>query len=195
MSVRRMLRLAAVLLAVAGAAGCAAALDVRYPESGVNPALLTSIAPRRVVIGPVSDRRLDRARIGLRPSSQEAIVTRRPVEEIVREALGAELGRNGHSVVGDVGDVVLAAEVEEFWLDAARRRSVTQYVGRVAIALVVVDARSGSRLLTRRYVGIRRVLGDADAEQVWREVMDTALARTMHDMATDPDLVAALSPR
>jgi hypothetical protein len=195
MSIRGAPRLAAVLLAVLGAAGCAAALDVGYPENGVNPALLSSIAPRRVAIGPVSDRRLDRARIGFRPGSHEAIVTRRPVEEIVREALGAELVRNGHSVVGDAGDVVLAAEVEEFWLDAAQRRSLTQYVGRVAIALVVVDPRSGGRLLTRRYVGIKRALGDADAEQAWREVMDTALARTLRDVATDPDLVAALSPR
>jgi hypothetical protein len=31
--------------------------------------------------------------------------------------------------------------------------------------------------------------------EVWREVMDAALARTMRDVATDPELVAALVPR
>jgi hypothetical protein len=189
----RVRRLAAVLMAATGAAGCAPAIDVRYPESGVHPALLSSIAPRRVAIGPVGDRRQDRTRIGTKPGSQDEIVARRPVEEIVREALSVELARNGHTVVGDTGDVVVTAHVEEFWLDAARRRAAVQYVGRVAIALVVVDPRSGGALLTRRYVGIKRLLAAADAKPAWRDVMDAALARTMHDVATDPELVAALA--
>jgi hypothetical protein len=191
---RRWLRsLGAVLVAAAGASGCASGLDVRYPEAGANPALLSSIAPRRVVIGPVTDRRLDKTRIGARPKSPDAILTQRPVEEIVREALVVEVARNGHTVVGDAGDVVIAADVEEFWLDAARRQSTTQYVGRVAIALIVVDTQTGTRVLTRRYVGIKRRQVASDEESAWREVMDAALARTIHDVATDPELVAALA--
>ena len=80
-------------------------------------------------------------------------------------------------------------------LDAAHRQSTTQYVGRVAFALVVVDARTGTRLLTRRYVGLKRRQAGSDEESTWREVMDAALARTIHDVATDPELVAALARR
>ena len=189
------LRFLAVLAALAAVGGCGSALDVRYRETAANPALLSSIPPRRIVIGPVTDRRADRTRIGVRPASQDAIVTRRPVEEIVREALAVELAKNGHVVDGSPGDLVVAADVEEFWIDAARRRAATQYVGRVAIALAVVDAHSGGRLLTRRYVGIKRREADADAEGAWREVMDAALARAIRDVATDPDLAAALAPR
>lgn len=57
----------------------------------------------------------------------------------------------------------------------------------------MIDARTGSRLLTRRYVGIKRRQAEADAEQAWREIMDAALARTLHDIATDPELIAALA--
>jgi hypothetical protein len=90
---------------------------------------------------------------------------------------------------------VLAAELEEFWIDSASRQGTTQYVGRVALALLVVDAHNGGRLLTRRYVGIKRLRAEAEAADAWREVMDAALARTMRDVATDPELVAALAPR
>ena len=184
---------AIVVLATLIGTGCASGLDVRYPEAGARPALLSSAAPRRIALGPVTDRRADTSRIGARPGSQDPIVPQRPVEEIVREALAIEVTRNGHTVVGEAGDLVLAADVEEFWLDGARRNATTQYVGRVAVALVVVDAQTGNRLLTRRYVGIKRRQAEADAEQAWREIMDAALARTMHDVATDPALIAALA--
>jgi Uncharacterized lipoprotein len=187
-----------MVLVATGAAlagGCASALDVRYPQSSAHPALLSSVAPRRVAIGPVTDRRLERARIGAKPKSQDAILARRPVEEIVREALAVEVAKNGHSVVTDAADITLAAEVEEFWIDSTSRQGATHYVGRVALALRVVDVRTGGRLLTRRYVGIKRLTAEADAADAWREVMDAALGRTMRDVATDPELVAALAPR
>jgi hypothetical protein len=181
--------------AAALAVGCASALDVRYPEASASPALLSSVAPRRVAIPPAVDRRLERARIGASPESQDAITTRRPVGEIVREALAVEIAKNGHLVVTDDADIVLAAEVEEFWIDSASRKGATHYVGRVALALMVIDARTGGRLLTRRYVGIKRLQAEADAVEAWGEVMDVALARTMRDVATDRELVAALAPR
>lgn len=179
-----------VLVTVAG--GCASrTLDVGYPEA--NRALLANVAPRRVVVAPVTDRRADKSRIGSRPEDGKSIVTARPVADIVRDALVLEVGKNGHQVVAGPGDVIVAADVEEFWLDAVGRSATTQYVGRVAIAVVIADGRTGDRLWTRRYVGIRRHTAEADSKKAWREVMDTALARTIHDVATDPDLALTLA--
>ena len=175
-------------------AGCAA-LDVGYSETAANQAMLASVAPLRVVVGTVADRRVDTTRIGTKPDDDEAIVTRRPVTDIVREALMVELTKNGHTVVSEGGDVVLAAQVEEFWVDAVSTSSATLYLGRVAIALVVADGRTGTLLLTRRYVGVKRREGEDDSKALRREVMDGALARILHDLATDPDLVAALARR
>jgi len=167
-------------------------LDVRYPEAGANRAMLAFVAPRRIEVSAVTDRRMDMSRIGYKPKSRANIVTARPVTDIVREALAVELNTNGHTVVADTRDAVLVAAVEEFWLDVVVGYSTTQYVGKVAIALAVADGRSGDTLVTRRYVGIKRRQADADTESAWREVMDAALARTMHDLATDPEEVAAL---
>jgi Uncharacterized lipoprotein len=186
---------ARMLVAVALiAAGCASArgLDVTYPATGVNRALLASAEPRRVALALVSDRRRD-ARIGTEPESKKDIVTRRPASEIVREALALELDANGHTVTSGPADAVLAATVEEFRLDIAPGYESTQYVGKVVIALAVTDGRTGDRLLDRRYVGTNRRLADPEAEGAPRETMDTALARAMHDLATDPELVRALA--
>ena len=74
-------------------------------------------------------------------------------------------------------------------------------VRRQAIAVALLQHRAQQRravpvtLLLRRYVGIKRLQAESDAKDAWRAVMDTALARTMHDVATDPALVAALARR
>lgn len=186
--------IAGVLVLVSVAAGCATrTVDVSYPEGEAKKALLASVAPRRVVVAPVTDRRGDKERIGASPENRKPIVTARPVVEIVREALVREVEKNGHQVVPAPGDVVLAADVEEFWLDTVGRSETTQYVGRVAIAVAVTDGKSGDRLWSRRYVGIRRQTAKADSKAAWREIMDTALARTIRDVATDPDLALTVA--
>lgn len=174
--------------------GCASrTVDVGYPETSANKALLASVSPRRVVVQPVTDRRGDVSRIGSKPTDGKPIVTARPVADIVRDALIVEVGKNGHEVVESPGDVVLAVDVEEFWLDVVTRATDTQYVGRVAIAVMVSDGRTGDRLLTRRYVGMRRHIAEPDSKNAWRDVMDKALARTIHDVATDPELILTVA--
>jgi uncharacterized lipoprotein YajG len=189
---RRALAIVLVSLLVAGCGASTATLDVGYPASGARPAMLASVPPLRIEIPPLVDRRVDALHIGSTPD-KGAITTSRPVPDILRDALVTELGKNGHLVV-DVGqDAILAGEVEEFWLDIVPGYPEIHYVGRVALALVVVNARTGERLVTRRYVGIRRQQAEPDSPDARRAVMDTALARTIRELATDRALVAALS--
>ena len=183
---------AVVLASIAALAGCTSALDVGYPEAAAHRGLLASVAPRRVAVGPVTDRRADQTRIGARPGNGKPVATARPVAEIVRDALVVELTRNGHIVVPEGGDVRVAADVDDFWLDTAGGNGSTHYVGRVAVAVAIRDERGGSTVLVRRYAGIKRRYADPDAREAWREVMETALARTVRDLATDPELVTAL---
>jgi hypothetical protein len=172
--------------------GCSntVAIDVAYPEAGVNRATLASVRSRRVEIRPVTDRRTDTTRVGVQPDENKTpVVTSRPVTDIVRDALVAELRRNGHVIVPDRPDVVLAADVDEFAFDTVVARSSAQYVGKVALALTVTDR--GKSVFTRRYVGIKRQNADRDARHAARDVMDAALARAMHDLATDAELAHA----
>ena len=194
----RQLRLGVALCLALLAAACGSAttaLDVGYPDAAVHPALLASSAPRRVQVDPVVDRRMDPTRIGAKGKDEGTLVTSRPVTEIVRAALASELAKNGHAVVADRPDVVLAVAVEAFGLDAVEDYPGRQYVGKVVLAVTVSDGPSGAALLTRRYVGIRRRQMREANERDWRDLMDTALARAMHDLATDPDLTTALKSR
>ena len=176
------------------AAGCSSAvgLDVAYPAAGVNRALLASASPRRVAIGPVTDRRRE-TRLGIEPESGKDIVTRRPVSEIVREALALEVGANGHTAAPDQADLTLAADVEDFRLDVLRGYKNAQLVGKVVLAVMVTDARTGGVLLARRYAGVHRREAAGESDRDPRATMDTALARAMHDLATDPDLARAFA--
>jgi hypothetical protein len=191
---RRAAFVAGPLVVVSLLTGCATrTVDVGYPEADTKKALLASVAPRRVTVAPVTDRRGDKDRIGASPKDGKAIVTERPVADIVRDALVLEVAKNGHQVVAAAADVVVAADVEEFWLDAVGRSPSTQYVGRVAIAVIITDGQTGDRLWNRRYVGIRRRTAEADSKTAWREVMEVALARTIRDVATDPDLALSIA--
>ena len=164
------------------------------PRPACTAPSLASAPPRRVEIAPVADRRMDTARIGSKPKDgRRDIVTSRPVTEIVGEAITLEIRKNGHAVVSDKKDVILAAAVEEFRLDVVAGYSSTQYVGRVVLAVTLADGRGGDQLLSRRYVGISRRQIDKGADNDWRDLMDVALARTMHDLATDPELAAVLT--
>ena len=174
--------------------GCSntVAIDVGYPDAGVNRATLASVRPRRVEIRPVTDRRPDTTRVGIQPDEKKkVVVTSRPVTDIVRDALAAELRRNGHVVVPDRPDLTIAADVDEFAFDTVVARSSAQYVGKVALALTVTERQSGKTLFSRRYVGIKRQNADREAKQAARDVMDAALARAMHDLATDAELAHA----
>jgi len=183
--------LLSLLLPTISACGTAG-LDIHYPEARVNRTLLASAPPRRVEIRPVDDRHSD-TRVGVKPKNTGAIVTSRPVADLVREALVLELSKNGHLVVSNERDVVLAAMVEDFRLDEVAGYASTRYVGRVVISLNILDGRSGDILLTRRYLGIKRRDIDKPSDDARRETMDAALARTMHDLATDLELAKALA--
>jgi uncharacterized lipoprotein YajG len=140
--------------------------------------MLASAAPRRVEVSPAVDRRPDITRIGSGEKNGD-MVTSRPVVDIVREALIIELSTNGYTIGSDGRDVIVATDVEEFWLDVVRGYAKTQYLGKVAIALAVADGRTGDALLTRRYIGIKRREVDKATNDLARDVMDAALARTM----------------
>jgi hypothetical protein len=183
----------ALALVTLGGCGTGATLDVRYREESARPAVLALAPPRRVAVGPVADRRVDASRIGSWPKDDGAIVTRRPVGEIVHGAIVAELTKNGHAIVSETPDLAVAAAVEAFSLDTMRSYPGRQYLGRVVMVVTVMDARNGSTLLSRRFIGTKRRLVDGTSEQAAVDVMDAALARAIHDFATDPQLVAVLT--
>lgn len=189
--------------------GCAVALrtltlDIAYDEAAANRGYLSSLEPRRIQVAPVTDKRAVTAQIGFMINQHGVVVghavSGRPVPEIVRDALVAELKKNGHAVNSDEPDVVFSTDINEFRFDYP--------IGTVAMTLTVTDGRTGAPLLTREYRGVYRrgvphevVLHDIfpglyDGFEKYKRagqyVMNAALQRMMRDLATDQKLVEAL---
>jgi uncharacterized lipoprotein YajG len=186
-----------MLWTIATLGGCASSvLDVGYHTASTpSPPTSAAAQARRVVIRPVVDRRLDRTRIGPASKNGEALVSRRPVADIVQDALAVELTRAGYSIVAQGGDVALAPEIEEFWIDVVSGYKTTLYVGRIVIGLAVIDVASGEQVLARRYVANSRREADDDPNGAARDALEVALARALHDLAMDPTIPAALGAR
>jgi hypothetical protein len=174
--------------------GCSSAgLDVLYPAAGASTALAAVPRPH-VEVGPITDRRINPGRIGVNPKTGHAVVTSRPVTEIVREALLAEVNGSGPASASGGRDLVLSVTIEDFRLDEIGGYRSVLFVGRVVLTLRANDARTGETLLTRRYIGIKRQQVDKPSDAARRETMEAALARTMHDLATDATLNRVLRP-
>ena len=184
--------------------GCAVALrtltlNIAYDEAAASRGPLSSLEPRRIQVAPVTDKRAVTAQIGYAKNQGGVVVghavSGRPVPEIVRDALVAELQKNGHAVNSDEPDVVFSADINEFWFDSPI------VIGTVAMTLTVTDGRTGAPLLTREYRGVywRRVPAEVVLFDGWEKykragqyLMNAALQRMMRDLATDQKLVEAL---
>src|SRR5258706_13309204 len=102
---------ALVVLVIVSLWGCALPAPPSRPAS--RPAAPPFDDVRRVAVVVTGEsRRVDPGRIGSKPDSGKAVVTARPVIDVVREALAVEIGKNGHALVTERGDVVLATAAQ-----------------------------------------------------------------------------------
>src|SRR5262249_17923894 len=98
--------------------------------------------------------------------------------DIVRDALLVELGGNGPASSSG-RNLALAASIEDFRLDEIPAYGNVLYIGRVVIAVRLIDGQKDETLLTRRYIGIKRWQVDKPSDAARTETMNAALTRTM----------------
>jgi uncharacterized lipoprotein YajG len=187
----------AVVASVGLVSGCAftdATIKVAYREP--SPGALATVPPRRVEIGPIQDKRPETDKVGYKRNGfnqkTAKIQTAKPVPEIVREALAAELAKNGHVVGGPDSDFVLSADVTEFWLDISVGMFTMDFVGATGVELRVSPRAAAGAPVTRQYRGYHKETAMGGLEGTWEHVMNTALQHMMREMATDVRLAQAL---
>ena len=193
-------RLALVLLVVGAlaAGGCAftdATIKVAYAEP--SRGALGAVPPRRVEIAPVQDKRPETDKIGYKRNGfnqkTAKIQTTKPVPEIVRDALAAELVKNGHAVGGADSELVLSADVTEFWLDISVGMWTVDFVGATGVSLRLRPRAADAAVeVARQYRGYHKESAMGGLEGTWEHVMNTALQHMMREMATDVRLAQAL---
>ena len=186
--------LLALALLVTGCAFTTSKLDIAYSPDQAGP--LATVAPREVSVGPFADKRPDVARIGYKRNGfgqkTADIVPARPVAEIVRDAIAAELAKNGHRAATAAPALALSGDVTEFWFDLSVGAFTIEYTGRVGATVNIRDP-SGGSVLTKRYQGVQVEKRMGGYEGAWTEVMNTALSKMVREISTDPELADALA--
>jgi uncharacterized lipoprotein len=190
-----LLPLLATAMLVTGCAFSTSKLDIAYSANQAGP--LATVAPREVSVGPFADKRPDVARIGYKKNGfgqkTADIVPARPVAEIVRDAIAAELAKNGHRAAAATPPALsISGEVTEFWFDLSIGAFTIEYTGRVGATVNIQDP-SGGPALTKRYQGVQVEKRMGGYEGAWTEVMNTALSKMVREISTDPELADALA--
>jgi hypothetical protein len=196
---RRAVVLTLIIGTAALASGCAftdATINVAYPEARAGRGALGTVPPRRIEIGTLVDRRPEPDKIGYKRNGfnqkTAKIQTSKPVPDIVREALAAELGKNGHVVGGADSELVLSGEISEFWFDISVGMWVVDFVGTTALQLELRPRGTDTVLASRRYRGYHKESAMGGLEGTWEHVMNTALEHMMRELSTDLALARAL---
>jgi uncharacterized lipoprotein YajG len=184
------------LLLLGGCAFTKATLNVGYTDANATRGPLSSVAPRRVEVGPFADTRPETERIGYKRnmygSKTADIVTAKPVPDIVKDALVAEFRKNGHEVAAAERDLVISGDVTTFWFDFQVNFWTVEFFGTSAVTLNVIDGKTGATLLTRSYQGHYTEKSGGGLDETWERVMNEALQRMVREISTDLQLIRVL---
>lgn len=179
--------------------GCAftqANLNVKYDSQNARSGPLSSIKPVTVDIQEFTDARPEKYKIGYKRNGwgqQTAdIITKKPVPEIVKEALSSEFLKNGHLVACKNNSLTISGEITSFWFDTQINFWTIEFMGTVGIELSVKAKETGGVLYKHAYQGHYNEKSMGGLDGTWERVMNTALERMVRDVSTDNKLIAVL---
>lgn len=120
----------------------------------------------------------------------------RPIFEIIRDAVKAELVRNGHSIVTDNEDILMKGEIRKFWVETDVTALYWDVIGEVSIVVEVKYPAVGTPILLGHYSGknVERTYTNPGEEIVTR-VFVKSLEGVMSSMRSDPALVKVLGTK
>ncbi len=183
--------------------GCTTVLKVDYKPLPNPDNVLASVSPVRVKVLPFVDKREDRAESTLIGGVKRAaiapvddVLAERSVNDIIGDAVKAELTRNGHSVVESNEEVTVTGEIKTFWLytditsDAPNDWDV---IGEVKILMQIKRPGTGDASFVGPYFGkkIERRFIQPD-KSIYKMVVDAALSDMIKKMSSDTKLASEL---
>lgn len=179
--------------------GCAftrTELDVVYNQEKAKKGPLSSVKPLNVDIGEFVDKRPETDQIGYKRnefgSKTADIVSKKPVTQIIRDALIAEFQKNGHLISNTNKDIAITGEVTAFWFDKQINFATIEFIGTVGVDLKVVNSKTGAVVLAQPYQGYYNEKSLGGIKGTWERVMNTALERMVNQVSTDPELIKVL---
>ena len=181
---------------VAGCAFTKADLNIGYDPAKAERGPLSSVQPLKIGISELADSRKDKEVIGHKINGlgmeTADIITKKPVPEIMRSALITMFEKNGHLLKDSGERIILDGEIKEFWLELQMNMMTIEFMGTMSLLLNVKDANKNV-LYTKEYQGHYDEKKAAGYVKSWENVMNITLEKLMYQIATDRELVKALS--
>jgi hypothetical protein len=186
--------------------GCSRTTTVKadYQFKTAGNSVLASVPGTKIRLGVFTDSRPGRAGdlwIGNRGTAFEATVEEvkadRPVAEIIRLAVQAELTRAGHIMimVGAGEDAAIDGQVVEYLVGTDASPSEWDVVGQVTFYLEAKKAGSDSSVTLGPYTAKKseRIYTMWPSSKHIKKALDGALKDAMREMSSDPGLAQALA--
>jgi hypothetical protein len=194
----RSLLLCSVLAFGSGCAFTQADLDIHFDAVSARKGPLAEVPPAAFEYAALTDSRIDRARIGHKKNTYGQntadIQPRKPVTEIVQEAVRLTFEANGHPTATPAA-VRVEGDVTQFWFDTQMNFWTVEFMATVESKLRFVDAASGGLLYEGAYIGHYNEKSGGGYEKSWARVINLALGRMAEAVAFDGKLAAAIRAR
>lgn len=185
-----------VVVLVQGCAFTTARLNIAVRPDANFKGPLSQVAPMKFDIKALEDARSDKARIGWKRNgygqNTAAILSTRPVTELVAEGIRAGLQQNGQTI-GIPSDINISGSVTRFWFEVKPNFWTIEFTGNVECDLEFVSNRTNSVIYKSRYSGTYTKKTGGGLEATWTEVMDASIEKLVEDIAFDANLIEALN--
>lgn len=168
-------------------------VDLPLPEPRRAP--IGELEPLSLELAPFEDDRPDLLRVGYQKNAYGMnvfdVLTNRPVTDLFRDAVSAELRANGHRVDGS-SPLRVEAAVTYFWVEMQPALGGVNAVSTAACKLRLIDRSTEAVIFEQPYTGHYVHRGSSAFQSAYRNALAAALQRMVREIARDPELVAAL---
>jgi len=136
--------------------------------------------------------------LGVAPGGRHAELDRK-VSDVVAEAIGMELKRNGHRVLesSDINkaDLVIIGIVLRYWVEPPKSFLVPTHVGTAQTHITILKAKDSVEMLSKTYEGVyhrKEQFLKLPGVAYFKDVLDNALLNMVKDFTTDPEFLDCL---
>jgi len=181
--------------------GCAfsdAHLDIGYDKNKAIAGPLSSVPSLAVKMGEFKDSRPESDVVGYKRNGfgqhTADIKPQKPVPDIVSDALESMFRKSNHQVLED-SDIVVSGDIKTFWFDVKTGFWTVEFMGDVAMHLVVKNSKTSVLIYEQNYTGNFSEKSMGGFEKTWQKVLNEALANMIENISLDTGLADALKNR
>lgn len=163
-------------------------LNIAYDPIKAEKSALSSAPSLKVEVEEFKDDRSENVLAYKNLAETGAVLTQKPMPEVLRSALLALLKKNGHATDPSAPQLIIGGEVKKMTMGFLPGVMTTEAVGNMVVRLNV-KASNGKVIFTREYQGEYHQRTAYATMKVWEQVFNGALEDLMHNIAADKGLL------